>query len=400
MKNVLLTFSNGDIEQSSQLVGRIAQVFSDGGFPFDNVEILSTNDDILFNHNFLKLKDVADNLVIINNDNLQFNLKELIAEISETTLVENENAKRFVDAISERHGKVYSEDFAFLPIDATVIPNTDGAEQGYMLDDKEFTLAVLPSDEKQATVMSEKYILPFFENKYAVKVRKLTLKYFGDRKLLENTINQAVKIDGGHCKWSIQEKDGDFKVNFNFSAEANGFSSPVIRYVVEHLKDSIYAEFDTTLKERLFHILRLKNLKISTAESFTGGRVVSDIISNAGASETVVEGIVCYSNLSKKNRVGVNDNDLLREGAVSSIVAYQMAAGLLKTGNCDVAIATTGYAGPNGGENGKSGLCYIAVGMKNGVHTYKYNFSGSREQITEKAKNTALFLAIKNLKKI
>ena len=78
-----------------------------------------------------------------------------------------------------------------------------------------------------------------------------------------------------------------------------------------------------------------------------------------------------------------------------------MAVGLLKTGKCDLAISTTGIAGPKSDNTAKPvGLCYIGIGMKDGVHTYKYNLSGNREEITETAKNTALFLAIKKLKNL
>ena len=111
--------------------------------------------------------------------------------------------------------------------------------------------------------------------------------------------------------------------------------------------------------------------------------------------------MVTYSNESKVKRLNVNKADLDRHGAVSAVVAYQMAAGLLRSGNCDVAVATTGIAGPKSDDTEKPvGLCYIAVGMKDGVHTYKLNLTGNREEITETAKNTALFLAIKKLKNV
>ena len=76
-----------------------------------------------------------------------------------------------------------------------------------------------------------------------------------------------------------------------------------------------------------------------------------------------------------------------------------MATGLLTAGDCDIAVSTTGIAGPNSDNTLKPvGLNYIGVGMKNGVHVFKYELKGDREEITETAKNTALFLAIKNLK--
>ena len=145
--------------------------------------------------------------------------------------------------------------------------------------------------------------------------------------------------------------------------------------------------------------MRLRKVKLSLAESFTGGRVVAEIIKNSGASAYVNEGLVPYSNQSKIKRLGVQSKDLDSQGAVSAVVAYQMALGLLKEGNCDMAICTTGIAGPNSDDTDKPvGLCYIAVGMKDGIHTYRNRLSGTREQITETAKNTALFLAIKKLK--
>ena len=172
-----------------------------------------------------------------------------------------------------------------------------------------------------------------------------------------------------------------------------------MRFLIQELKENIYAEFDTSLSERVFDLLKLKKLKLSVAESFTAGRVASAIISNSGASEFVHEGIVSYSNQSKLSRLNVDKGDLIKNGAVSSVVAYHMAVGLLKTGECDVAISTTGIAGPKSDNTEKPvGLCYIAIGMKDGVHTYKYNLSGNREEITETAKNTALFLTIKKLK--
>ena len=125
------------------------------------------------------------------------------------------------------------------------------------------------------------------------------------------------------------------------------------------------------------------------------------VMSLSGASEFLTEGLVTYSNESKINRLGVEERAILTQGAVSSTVAYQMAAGLLKGGKCDVAVATTGIAGPNSDGTGKPvGLGYVAVGMKDGVHTYRYNFSGSRGEIMETAKNTALFLTIKKLKNV
>ncbi|MBP5467247.1 MAG: CinA family protein, partial [Clostridia bacterium] len=125
------------------------------------------------------------------------------------------------------------------------------------------------------------------------------------------------------------------------------------------------------------------------------------ILKYSGASSYVFEGIVCYSEESKMDRLSVKEEDLKTVGAVSTNVAYTMAKELLLKGRCDIAISTTGLAGPNGdGSNVPVGTGYIGIGMRDGVHVYKRRFSGTREEITETAKNTALFLAIKKLKKL
>ena len=100
-------------------------------------------------------------------------------------------------------------------------------------------------------------------------------------------------------------------------------------------------------------------------------------------------------------RLGVSPYTLGTLGAVSEKTAYEMALGLLNTGDCDVAIATTGLAGPKSDKNMHPvGYCCIAVGTRERISVYQYKFDGNREEITEKAINYALFLAYKHLKNI
>jgi len=402
MKTALIFFRAPESDFNGEYYKDVVNAFVTGGFTVDTVEVLSDTEDLIFKRRLDEFKDVVDNLVIIGGDTVSFDLKDIIAESMDTVLVENENAKRFLDAVEKADGTSYSEKNAYLPLEGTVIPNIYGPFQGFILDSNEFTLAVLPVGYREIKLMSDKYVIPYLENKFGLKRHRLTLKYFGDTEALKKTLIEAENIGVDGFTWSVSEINGDVTADliFNGGADAD-VRGEIIRYVVSQHKDSIYAEYDTSLGERLFDILKLKNLRLAVAESFTGGRVVSAVIKNPGASQFVSEGVVTYSNESKMKRLGVISDDLTRHGAVSSVVAYQMAAGLLKNGNCDVAIATTGIAGPKSDDTLKPvGLCYIAVGMKDGVHTYRYNLSGSREQITETAKNTALFLTIKKLKNI
>ncbi len=227
-----------------------------------------------------------------------------------------------------------------------------------------------------------------------------TFKYFGENALLKRGLNEAEEFSDGKLSYSVSALNGDSTIKLFFDKSAdNALKSECVRRFFGLVKDYVYAEFDTTLSERVFDLLKLKNKKISVSESFTGGRVVSELIKNPGVSEYLHEGIVSYSNLSKEERLSVKKEDIEGHGAVSPEVAYAMAAGLLYTGYCDIAVSTTGIAGPGSDNTLKPvGLCYIGVGTREGIDVYKYVFSGNREEITEKGKNAALFRTIKKLK--
>ena len=401
MKTALIVFRSLGDEGNGKYLDDIISIFKTDGFSVDRVEILSTKDDLAFSRTLAELKDVADNLIVIHNAKCEFNVKQGISDSFESPLAENDNALTFVQAVSKATGKIYLEEYASIPVDATLIPNINGAYQGFMMDDAEFTLAVLPESVKEIGVMVDKYLTPYLEAKYNLKRKRITLKYVGDEKKAIEVIEQAKTLSDCPLTYTVKENYGDFKIQLIFDNFEENDGAIILRQIIAQLKNEIYAEYDVGLSERLFDLLNLRKLKMSTAESFTSGRVGAKLLENSGASNVFHEGVVCYSNKSKVKRLGVRVDDLTREGAVSSIVAYQMAVGLLAEPECNIAVATTGIAGPKSDDTDKPvGLCYIAIGMRDGVHTYKLNLSGSREEITEKATNKALFLAIKRLKSI
>lgn len=129
--------------------------------------------------------------------------------------------------------------------------------------------------------------------------------------------------------------------------------------------------------------LRAEKLRLKTAESFTGGGLASRIVSVPGASNYFIEGIVCYSPLSKIKRLGVSKQIIDEHGVVSEAVAREMVRGLMSE-DCDIAVATTGNAGPDADRAGV-GTCYIAVGTKKGITVYERHYKGDRGMITDSA---------------
>lgn len=144
------------------------------------------------------------------------------------------------------------------------------------------------------------------------------------------------------------------------------------------------------LNSEVVKLLKDNGLMLSTAESCTGGLIASSIVDVPGSSEVFFEGVVTYSNESKMKRLGVNSLTLKNYGAVSEQTAAEMVNGLLSSG-ADIAVSTTGIAGPGGGSKEKPvGLVYIAVAKKDYLRVEKCNFDGDRAAIRNKAKDKAL----------
>lgn len=155
-----------------------------------------------------------------------------------------------------------------------------------------------------------------------------------------------------------------------------------------------------TLEEDLGKYLSEHKLNIATAESCTGGLVSSKLTDVSGSSQYVHLNFVTYSNEAKHKILGVDWEILDNCGAVSEECAQAMAEGLYNTTGCDVAICTTGIAGPTGGTKEKPvGLVYISVRYK-GIVTIKeikLPPNTPRKEMKEQFANHALKLALEVL---
>lgn len=122
--------------------------------------------------------------------------------------------------------------------------------------------------------------------------------------------------------------------------------------------------------------LRRRNMRLATAESCTGGLVAGVLTEIAGSSDVFERGFVTYSNEAKVELLGVSQEAVAREGAVSEAVAREMAAGALRHSRADIAVAITGIAGPGGGSPDKPvGLVHLAAARRDGKATHEaYRF--------------------------
>ena len=108
MKTALLFFRNPDSALTDDY-NAAAQVFLAAGFKADSIEILSLNDDLGFKRSLVNFKETADNLVVFINDGVTFNINDIIGEELNAPFAENENAKRFAEAVANSKNLIYKE---------------------------------------------------------------------------------------------------------------------------------------------------------------------------------------------------------------------------------------------------------------------------------------------------
>ena len=158
----------------------------------------------------------------------------------------------------------------------------------------------------------------------------------------------------------------------------------------------IVGEDCETLAELVHRTLLQRGLTLAVAESCTGGNIASQLTAQAGASAYFKGGVVAYSNEVKKNVLGVQHKTLEVYGAVSEETACEMVQGVRQRLGADVAIATTGIAGPDGGTREKPvGTVWIAVADGDGCFAQLLQHGGSRrQQNIDRATNQAFAMII------
>ncbi len=141
-------------------------------------------------------------------------------------------------------------------------------------------------------------------------------------------------------------------------------------------------------------ILRSRGWKLAVSESCTGGLLAETIVSVPGASDYFERGYVVYSNESKSDVLGIDENIIKKFGAVSEEVAREMVLATRKRASVNVAISTTGIAGPTGGSKEKPvGTVFIGCCVEDNLIVKCYLFSGARRDIQTATVYTALKLA-------
>ena len=212
----------------------------------------------------------------------------------------------------------------------------------------------------------------------------------------EEILSRLEKFEGFGVNFSVEEYCLDATIGMSSSAKRDVFETVKSR-VYNAFEEEVYSATEGSLEEIAARLLKMNNRTLAVGESLTGGEICSRLTGIPGISANFYEGIVCYNRASKVERLGVPKSVLADYGAVSRETAYAMVKGLCKR-PVDIALATTGLAGPTGDEGKPVGLVYIGVGGGDFITVFERRFLGSRNEIRRATSNVAMFYLIRYLK--
>lgn len=330
--------------------------------------------------------------------------KETAAKAFNVELVMDEEAKNNIVTILTNRGiDITNNNFkqALVPKGSIVLYNKNGTAPGIIMEEAGKVVIMLPGPPNEFVPMVDDQVVPYFLKKGTNDViysRVVKLVGVGESKVAEEISDLIAMTNPTVATYA---KTGEVHIRVTASAanddEAKALVKPVVKKLKAMYPDNVYStNADETLERAVVELLSKNGLSITAAESCTGGLVCGKIVNVSGASEVFRGGYITYSNKQKRNVIGVKKSTLEKYGAVSEQVAAEMAKGVLEVSKADVAISTTGIAGPGGGTPEKPvGLVYIGCAVKNKVYVEKFNFSGSRNKVRESTVVAALSMVRK-----
>lgn len=299
---------------------------------------------------------------------------------------------------------------AMVPTSARVIQNEVGTAPIMWFEDtvRECVLVAMPGVPFETERMFAKEVFPQLRAKFpsAEAVRHHTLMVDGitesdlatllagfEESLPEN-LHLAYLPQPGLIRLRLDGSGRD-------AAELDALMAAKIAELKEIIGERLLFDGDLTPERILLKELTDRQLTVATAESCTGGNIAHLITSIPGSSAAMMGGVVSYTNDVKHRVLGVSSESLERFGAVSIPVVEQMAEGARRVAAADVAMATSGIAGPGGGSAEKPvGTVCIAVATPEGTVSDTFHFPGSRERVIERASRTAIILAIHAIRRL
>jgi len=290
---------------------------------------------------------------------------------------------------------------AMFPVGSEIIKNITGTSNGFKFIKNDCSFYFLPGVPREFKSMIEGFVLPdILRNSGSDNyILQKVIKTIGLGESEVAVMLKSLKIDNADLSFRIKYPEIHLKLVAKSSSmdEAKKIIGLHTDAIYKSLENYIYTDKDESIEKVVADLLLEKNLTISTAESCTGGLLGNLLTDIPGSSDYFLHGVISYSNESKSELLGVDEDLFETVGAVSKEVVHQMASGIRRISSSDIGVGISGIAGPGGGSEEKPvGTVYIGVDYMNHVYSYRYNFHGTRKDIKLASAEYALDI-IRNL---
>ena len=331
--------------------------------------------------------------------------KETAAKVCGKKLYEDPTAKQMLISYFQRLGRKPEEisennwKQAIVPEDSIVLYNDNGTAPGLIIQaEDQKKMILLPGPPNELIPMFEKDVAPYLcgieQGVIYSKVVKIDTigESYVETQILDLINSQSNPTVAPYAK------PGEVHLRVTAKAKDEKEARELVMPVVEELKRRFGRHVFTieehiTMEEALVELMKKHNLTFATAESCTGGLLAGRMVNVAGVSDCFKEGFITYANEAKMRYLGVSEQTLKEHGAVSEECAREMAEGLAKTTEAQVAVVTTGLAGPGGGtDTKKPGLVYIGCTVNGHTSVQKFQLKGNRSRVRNSAVVKAMTL--------
>lgn len=295
---------------------------------------------------------------------------------------------------------------ARLPDGCTIFHNACGTAPGCAFESGGVHVLMLPGPPSECMDMFEKQAVPYLAALSEGTIVSRTLKIFGmGESAVEALLAQQMNtMTNPTLAPYAKEGECELRITAKGSSEesARAMIVPVEEQLRALLGDVVYGADVSGLEQVVVGLLKEQGLTVGTAESCTGGLLAKRLTDVAGSSAVFRGGIVSYCNEVKATQLGVPEELLEKYGAVSAETAEAMARGCAERLNCDLAMATTGVAGPGADDQGNpAGLVYIALYVRGEVTVRTMMLpDATRDRVRVTACHNALDLARRYLQGI
>jgi len=300
--------------------------------------------------------------------------KEAIAEFFGLGYEFNEEAYRNCLSIFERRGMPMPENNrsqAEVIKGSVVLQNSRGTAPGMILHHlpnySGKYVVIMPGVPAEMQEMMRRDVVPYFAplSQTYIKHTHLMTSGIGESRLAELIGDEkAFLTPGSTLAYLPQSASVNLRVTTKGTdrKQVEHENAAIVTYIAARIQKYLYATEEKPLEAFIGQLLQERGLTLATAESCTGGLIAHRITNVAGSSNYFIQSYVVYNNLAKVQTLGVRRETLEQHGAVSEEVALEMAKGCLEHSGADIALATTGIAGPGGGTETKPvGMVCLAL---------------------------------------